>query len=146
MENKMLGKIINLFISKNGCKDRINQSELVVDTNGVFVDKFYGKNIDRSILITSIDSYDIAQEQNIYINDGQLGENIIVDFNLKMLKLNIKIKIGEVILEISQHCTICNSLSAIDKKLPKLLANDRGVFAKVLKGGIIKQNDIVEYI
>ena len=109
------------------------------------IDKFYGHNTNRSILITSLDSYEIAKQNNIDINYGQLGENILIDFNLNVLKLNMQLKIGEVILEISQQCTICNSLSKIDKKLPKLLEHDRGIFAKIITGGIIKQDDIVEY-
>ena len=144
MKVKTLGNIKSLFISKKNFEDRIKQSELIVDTDGVFIDKFYGQNISRSVLITSLGSYAIAKQNNIEIHYGQLGENILVDFNLEMLKLNMQLKIGEVILEISQQCTICNSLSKIDEKLPKLLEHDRGVFAKVIHGGIIKNGDKIE--
>jgi len=144
MKVKTLGNIKSLFISKKNFEDRIKQSELIVDTDGVFIDKFYGQNISRSVLITSLGSYAIAKQNNIEIHYGQLGENILVDFDLEMLKLNMQLKIGEVILEISQQCTICNSLSKIDEKLPKLLEHDRGVFAKVIHGGIIKNGDKIE--
>ncbi len=144
MKVKTLGNIKNLFISKKNFSDRINQSELIIDTNGVFIDKFYGLNANRSVLITSLGSYEIAKQNNIDIHYGQLGENILIDFNLDMLRLNMQLKIGEVILEVTQHCTICNSLSKIDEKLPKLLEHDRGVFAKVIHGGIIKQGNVME--
>lgn len=146
MKIKTLGNIINLFISKKDFVDRINQSELIIDTDGVFIDKFYGQNTNRSVLITSLGSYEIAKQNGIDIHHGQLGENILIDFNLNMLELNKQFKIGDVILEISQQCTICNSLSKIDEKLPKLLEHDRGVFAKVIHGGIIKNGDKVEII
>jgi MOSC domain-containing protein YiiM len=48
---------------------------------------------------------------------------------------------GEVLLQISQNCTICDHLSSIDEKLPDLLKDDRGIFAKVIKGGVIKKGD-----
>lgn len=146
MKMKTLGNIISLFISKKDVTDRINQSELVMDKDGVFIDKFYGQNRDRSVLITSLNSYEIAKINNIDIGYGKLGENILVDFNLDKLKLNMQLKIGEVVLQISRECTICNSLSDIDEKLPKLLEHDRGIFAKVIQGGIIKQGDKIETI
>jgi len=31
----------------------------------------------------------------------------------------------------------------VDKKLPQILANDRGIFAKTLKGGNIRKGDTV---
>ena len=144
MKVKTFGNIISLFISKKDFVDRIKQSELIVDQDGVFIDKYYGKDINRSVLITSLKSYEIAKQNNIKINHGQLGENIIVDFDLNMLKSNMRLNIDGVVLEISQRCTMCNSLLAIDDKLPKLLEHDRGVFAKVINEGIIKEGDIME--
>jgi MOSC domain-containing protein YiiM len=135
---EILGKIIELFISKENYDGRINQTEISVDKDGVFVDKFYGKDKVRSILIASTNSYDIVKDKGIAIEYGELGENILVDFDLSLLKVGMKLKIGEVILEITQNCTICNHLSKIDERVPALLQSDRGIFAKVILGGVIK--------
>ncbi|MEA3523226.1 MAG: MOSC domain-containing protein [Campylobacterota bacterium] len=143
MKSKSLGNIVSLFISKKDIKKHIEQNELVVDKNGVTTDKFYAKNIQRSILICSIDGYEIAREQNIDIDYGSLGENIVVDFDISGLQLSDRIQIGEVELEITQKCTICESLAKINPKLPTLLKDDRGIFAKVIKGGTIKKGDEV---
>lgn len=136
-----VGKILNLFVSQKGNPRRMTRREITVDENGVFDDKFYGKNPERSILITSIESYNLAQNQNIDIEHGVLGENLLIDYNPYSLNAGTQIRIGEVILEISQSCTLCKSLTKIDSKLPKLLKNDRGVFAKVIKSGSIYQHD-----
>lgn len=146
MKSNSVGKIIDLYISKQGFNGRINQSELVLDEDGIFADKFYGKNINRSVLITSTKAYQLAKENSIKISHGDLGENILVDFDLDILQDKTKIKIGDVILEIVQKCTLCNSLSKIDKALPSILETDRGIFAKVLQRGLIKKNDTVEKI
>ena len=45
-----------------------------------------------------------------------------------------RIKIGNTELEITQNCTLCKGLSTLNSKLPKLLKNDRGIFAKVIEG------------
>lgn len=52
-----------------------------------------------------------------------------------------KLHVGDVILEITQNCTMCDHPSKIDKQLPTLLKHDRGIFAKVIKGGVIKKED-----
>jgi len=52
-----------------------------------------------------------------------------------------KISIGKVLLVVTQNCTICNHLSSIDKRLPSLLKDDRGIFVKVVEGGVIEKGD-----
>jgi len=141
MEINTVGKVLNLFTSRNGAKNRIKQNQINLDKNGILKDKFYNKNIQRSVLIVSKDSYDLAKKNNIDINYGQLGENILIDYNPYHLKIGSKIKIGDVILEISQECTLCKSLSKVDKNLPGLLKNDRGIFAKVITTGDIVKED-----
>ena len=135
-----IGEVLELFISKKSV-DR-----MLLDIKGVVNDKFYAKDIDRSVLISSIDSYKLAQDRDIELEYGELGENILIDYNPYRLKSGTKIKIGEAILEISQNCTLCKSLTKIDSKLPKLLKDDRGIFAKVIKAGEIKKRDKIYLI
>ena len=140
---KKVGKILELFISIEGSENRVKKTSFSVDKSGVLGDKFYGKSIQRSILLSSDDSYILSKEQGIELSYGMLGENILMDFNPYLLNVGTQLQIGEVILEITQACTICNHLSKIDKKLPKLLKNDRGIFAKVIKNGSIHVNDAI---
>ncbi len=134
---KLVGNILELFISKK------STNKILLDKSGIIGDKFYGKDINRSVLISTIESYKIAQDKNINLEYGLLGENILMDYNPYHLDTGKQIQIGEVILEISQICTLCKSLTKIDNKLPKLLKDDRGIFAKVIKAGEIKYRDKV---
>lgn len=143
---RKLGKILKLFISKEKYEGRINQSELALDEDGVFIDKFYGKDKVRSILITSVKAYEMVKNLGIQINHGDLGENILVDFDLNILEVGSKIQINKTILEITQECTICNHLSKIDKRVPKILSKDRGIFARVIQSGLIKAGEEVMYL
>jgi len=135
--SRLVGSVLELFISKKSA------NKITLDSGGIFGDKFYGKDINRSVLISSIDSYNLAKENSIQVEYGQLGENILIDYNPYWLSIGVLIQIGEVILEISQNCTLCKSLTKIDNRLPKLLKNDRGIFAKVIKAGDIKYRDSV---
>jgi len=138
-------KVLQLYISTGDkTNPRKKVESLVVDPNGVENDKFYGKDPNRAILFASQRSYDLAKENGIDISNGVLGENIYIDINLYHLSLGDKVEIGNITFEITQNCTLCKGLSAIDAKLPKLLKDDRGIFAKALQKGIIKVGDRVK--
>ena len=139
----LVGKILGLFVSKKGDSIRTPKREITVDERGVWEDKFYAKEPNRSVLITSLRSYNLAKKRDISVEYGSLGENLLVDYNLYNLNVGTQIRVGEVVLEISQNCTLCKSLTKIDNRLPKLLKDDRGVFAKVIKSGFIYQEDEV---
>jgi MOSC domain-containing protein YiiM len=143
MSSKPVGSVLKLFTSKSGTSQRFEEKTIALDELGVVDDKFYSKNPERSVLIASTDSYDLVMTYGIEMPFGYLGENILMDFNPYALDVGTKIKIGSTILEISQHCTICNHLTTIDVKIPTLLKNDRGIFAKVISDGKINDGDKV---
>jgi len=134
-----IGNVSSLFYSPP--LGRITANSLELDSNGIVNDKHYDKDIDRSVLITSVESYDLTKKHNIDIDHGVLGENILIDYNPYHLIAGSRLQIGEVTLEISQPCTLCKGLTQIDDTLPELLKNDRGIFAKVTTAGCIKVGD-----
>lgn len=139
--NKKVGEVLKLFISNSQSSQRDERSAIILDEKGVIGDKFYAKDDARSILMTSTDSYNLIKGYDIDMPYGYLGENILIDYNPYKLAIGTHLKIGGVILEISQNCTICNHLSVLDKRIPKLLKNDRGIFAKTIIGGEISVKD-----
>ncbi|SFV52710.1 hypothetical protein MNB_SV-6-200 [hydrothermal vent metagenome] len=136
-------KVLNLYISKEN-SIRESADKIVIDVDGVLGDKFYSKDILRSILVTSIDSYKMAEDRGIEMPYGSLGENILVSINPYSLPLGSRLHVGEVVLEITQNCTLCKSLTKVDNRLPKLLKDDRGVFVKAIQGGTINVGDQIE--
>lgn len=135
-----VGSVISLFCSLP--EGRTNVDFFALDMKGIVNDKHYNKSVERSVLIASTESYTLAKNHGIdNISYGVLGENILIDYNPYHLLSGSRFKIGDTILEISQPCTLCKSLAKVDKKLPKLLKNDRGIFAKVIESGIIKKGD-----
>ena len=111
---KNVGNVIDLFISTEGSSTRINKESFELDPKGIVEDKYYDKNIHRSVLITTQESYDLANEHDIQMPIGALGENILVDYNPYHLNAGDQLRMGEVVLQISQNCTICDHLSSID--------------------------------
>ena len=141
MSLEKVGKVLKLYYSTDNTK--VTSNLLTVDEKGVIKDKFYAKDIDRSVLISSIASYKLAKYHDIDIPYGSLGENILLDYNPYHLKTGTRLVVGDVLLEISQACTLCKSLGKTDSKLPKILKDDRGIFAKVISGGTLHIDDII---
>ena len=133
------GKILELFYSTTD--GRVNTTKLALDGKGVIEDKYYNKDIQRSVLITSRDSYSLAASHGIDAPYSTLGENLLIDYNPYHLRPGARLVIGDLVLEISQNCTLCKSLAKVDARLPKLLKDDRGVFAKVISSGTIQKGD-----
>ncbi len=146
VNQRHLGSVISLFISKETYIGRLPVNKLIVDKKGVLDDKFYNKDIQRSVLLTSKDSYLLAQKEGIHMDHGVLGENILMDYNPYLLHAGTQLQIGTAILEISQYCTMCDHLKAIDPILPQLLSNDRGIFSKVIEEGQIQKGDSIYLI
>lgn len=134
-----VGTVFSLFYSPSTGHSSVSTFDL--DTKGILHDKHYAKSISRSVLITSLESYALAKHHGIDVAYGVLGENVLIDYNPYHLKLGERLQIGKVIFEISQACTLCKSLTQIDSKLPKLLKDDRGIFAQVVEAGSIKEGD-----
>jgi MOSC domain-containing protein YiiM len=141
MQRKAVGNVLSLFIVSPEHKNTIENSEIEVDEKGILGDKHYDGDIDRSILVTSNDSYLMVKDHSIEIESGALGENILIDYNPYQLPVGSRLQIGTATLEITQPCTLCSHLSSIDKQVPVLLKHDRGIFAKTIKSGTIAQGD-----
>ena len=141
MSSKAIGEVTALFISLKNSKKRVEKENIFLDTFGILSDKYHNTTVERSVLITSLSSYALANEHNIIMPFGSLGENLLIDYNPYHLKAGTILHVGSAQLMISQNCTICDHLSFIDKKLPSLLEKDRGIFAKVIKEGKITKGD-----
>lgn len=144
MNKDSLGKVLALYITKQGDPVRVSKNAVTLDENGVQGDKFYAKELQRSVLVASKDSYDIVEQNNIAIEAGSLGENILIDWNPYHLLPGQQFTIGEVTLEVTQNCTLCKGLSNVNTKLPKLLKDDRGIFVKVIHSGAINIGDTIQ--
>lgn len=137
--------ILKLFIANIETKKMDEVTHCQLEMGGVIGDKYFGRE-NREVLISSTTGYQLARSNDIFIEYGILGENILTDMNLKDLQLGDKLQIGEAILEISMLCPVCTHLSIIKKELPNLIKEDRGIFAKVIQGGKISIDTTIELL
>ena len=134
-------KVIEIFSAKKGDsglpRPKVNQLNLIAGY-GIEDDKFAGKDLDKTVMIIGKKSYDIVKENGIDLELGSFGENIIFDFDPHVLKVGDTITIDNCILEITEKCSICKHLKCFGDKLPSLVKTKRGLYCKILSGGIIE--------
>ena len=138
---KSLGSVVALYTTTPH-KETLEHQEISLDLKGIIGDKHYGKDTSRSILISATKSYEMTKVSlGVTMPQGYLGENLLFDFDPYDLPVGTQLHIGSAVLEITQNCTLCNHLSELDKRIPKLLRHDRGIFAKVTRPGTIQKTD-----
>lgn len=137
---KNIGKVLEIFSAtkESSGLPRPKVKELnLIENFGIENDKFAGKKLEQTVMIVGLKSYEMASEQNINLEFGSLGENILLNFDPHNLEVGTNLIIGEAIIEITQVCTVCNHLSVFDKNLPQLLKAHRGLYCKIIKSGFI---------
>jgi MOSC domain-containing protein YiiM len=137
-------KILQLFLAEPDQEGRTSRQTLKIDAGGVMGDKFHGKKLDRSILLTGTVAYEMAEEEGIPLREGDLGENILVDFDTRQLDPGDRLYCDDVVLEVTRQCTICAHLAHYDPKLPQLVKETRGVYLRVVEGGAISVGDSMQ--
>jgi len=79
------------------------------------------------------------------LRPGTIRENITTDgLNVNSLEIGQLLRVGQARLEVSAVCTPCAQMEAIRPGLRKELWGRRGMLCRVLDGGMIRRDDIIE--
>ncbi len=79
------------------------------------------------------------------LQPGIIRENITTDgLNVNSLEIGQLLRVGRARLEVSAVCTPCDQMEAIRPGLRKELWGRRGMLCRVLDGGVIRRDDIIE--
>lgn len=144
---KNIGKVIETFSATKESsglpRPKVENLNLIKDY-GIENDKFAGKKLEQTVMIVGLKSYEIAKENGIDLQLGSLGENILLDFDPHDFEVGTNLKIGDSVIEITQNCTVCNHLAVFGESLPMLLKNHRGLYCKIIEGGNIEKEMLVE--
>ncbi len=141
-----IGKVIDIFSAKKGQsglpRPKVDSLNLISGF-GIKDDKFAGQDENRSVMIVGIDTYNLAKKNDINLEFGSLGENILLDFDPHKYNIGTIFEIGEAIIQTTQNCTICNHLSIFHKRLPIIVKQCRGIYCKIIKSGKIQKGSLV---
>jgi molybdopterin adenylyltransferase len=139
-------KAISLSEKKGMCKKNVPEANLKVD-HGIIGDAHAGK-WHRQISLLSFESISEVIAQGTMLSPGDFAENITTEgIDLQSVKIGDKFILGKKIeLIITQIGKKCHTKCEIYKKLGDCIMPSDGIFAKVVKSGVIKVGDEIEVI
>ena len=137
-----MGKVMAVCISeKKGTQKRNVHEALFIEDFGLEKDAHAGK-WNRQVSLLSYEKIQEFKEKGAPVEDGAFGENLIVSgIDFKKLPVGTRFQCGDVVLEMTQIGKECHSGCEIYKIMGDCIMPREGVFAKVLRGGRIREGD-----
>lgn len=140
----MKGIIKAICISeKKGVEKRPVESAYLIENHGIENDAHAGK-WHRQVSLLSYDKVEDFNARGGNVQDGDFGENLLVKgIDFRSLPVGTIFYIGDAVLKMTQIGKECHSHCAIFHRVGECIMPKQGVFAEVLKGGLIKPGDEV---
>ena len=115
---------------------------------GIEGDAHAGVNKNREISLLSMDSINSMNTGDVNFKPGDFAENFTTSgINLIVLPIGTLLQIGEnAVIQITQIGKQCHSGCAIFKEVGKCVMPKEGVFARVIKEGIVRAEDTIQVI
>lgn len=140
------GRVVSINTSnKKGVRKKpVNKAEIVADF-GLKGDAHASKEWHKQVSLLALESIRKMQGQGFDVKPGDFAENITTEgIDLIGLPVGTQIKIGNVEVEVSQIGKECHTKCSIYYQAGHCVMPKEGIFAKVLKGGLIKKGDSIE--
>jgi len=137
---------INISEEKGVIKNPIERGFFKIN-HGLDGDAHAG-NWHRQVSLLGIESIKKMKAVGInFLATGQFAENITTEgLTLYELPIGTKLKIGEVLFEVTQIGKECHKGCKIKDLVGECIMPKEGIFAKVLEEGYIKSGDNIEVV
>lgn len=107
----------------------------------------HGGNWHRQVSLLGLEKIEDFRKRGAKVEFGAFGENIVAEgLDFRCLPVGSWIGMGEAVLELTQIGKECHTHCAIYHSVGDCIMPREGVFARVLKGGIIRVGDRVEML
>lgn len=102
---------------------------------------------ERQVSLLSWESVEAFKKTGAAVNAGDFGENLLVQgFDFKAFPVGTRFKCGDVIFELTQIGKKCHSACKVTQRTGKCIMPTEGVFARVVKGGVVSVGDSFELL
>ena len=139
-----MGIIKGICISeKRGTqKHEVSEAKLIADW-GIENDAHAG-HWHRQVSLLSLEKIEAFRARGVEVEFGAFGENLIVDgYDFRNLPVGTRFRCNDVLLEMTQIGKECHSHCAIYHRVGECIMPREGVFAEVIKEGIIRPGDVM---
>ncbi len=139
----MKAEVLTVSISKKKGVRKENIPEgLLIENHGLKDDAHAG-DWHRQVSLLAIESIEKICEKGLDVGPGDFAENITTTgIDLVNLPIGTKLRVGaEALMEVTQIGKECHSRCAIYYQAGDCVMPREGIFARVLKGGAVREHD-----
>ncbi len=100
----------------------------------------------RQVSLLATTSIEKMRQFGLDLKPGDFAENLTVEgMEVFTLPVGTRLRVGkEIILEVSQIGKECHTACAIRRKVGKCIMPVEGVFARVIRGGVVRPGDKID--
>lgn len=137
-----MGEVTAVCTSPAKGTQKTNVGEgIFIEDYGIEGDAHAGK-WHRQVSLLSYEKIQDFKKKGAPVEDGAFGENLIVKgIDFKNLPVGTRFRCKDVVLEMTQIGKECHSGCEIYKIMGDCIMPREGVFARVLRGGWIREGD-----
>ncbi|WP_129126232.1 MOSC domain-containing protein [Geomonas oryzae] len=140
----MIGKVVAVNISTNKGERKTPVPEVTLREEHGIVGDGHAGDWHRQISLLAQESIAKMQALGLDVKEGDFAENITTEgVDLVSLPIGAKIELGETLLEVTQIGKECHTRCAIYYQAGDCVMPKEGIFARVLKGGVVRPGDRV---
>jgi MOSC domain-containing protein YiiM len=143
----MIATVLAVCKSKDkGTKKKPVESGLVKEEFGLVDDAHADCTTHRQISLLAEESIEKMRQMGLKVGPGDFAENLTTQgIDLPALPIGTRLLVGkEVLLEVSQIGKECHTKCAIFQQVGTCIMPLEGVFARVIRGGVVKPGDAIE--
>jgi molybdopterin adenylyltransferase len=133
---------------KKGTKKKAVATVCLKEGYGITGDAHADARTHRQVSLLAVESIDKMRKLGLELQPGDFAENLTCEgINLCSLPVGTRISVGkDTLLEVTQIGKECHQRCAIYQQVGQCIMPHEGIFARVLKGGMVKAGDIIEVV
>jgi MOSC domain-containing protein YiiM len=143
-----LGKIVAVCVSKKKGTTKTDVcSGIMIEGFGLQGDA-HGGDWHRQVSLLGLEHINKMLNKGFDVKPGSFAENLTTEgIVLETSKIGDRIRVGDsVVLEVTQIGKECHTRCAIYNKIGECIMPEKGVFARIVKGGPVSTGDEIEVI
>ncbi|BDV44584.1 molybdenum cofactor sulfurase [Geotalea uraniireducens] len=143
-ETFMGATVIAVCISRNKGERKTPVAQVELRENHGIVGDAHAGEWHRQVSLLARESIDKMRALGLDVDNGDFAENITtVGIELPALPVGTRLAVGETLLEVTQIGKECHTRCAIYQQAGDCVMPKEGIFARVLRGGMVQPGDPV---
>jgi len=141
----MTASVVSVCVSRNKGEKKTPVAQVELRQGYGIVGDAHAGSWHRQVSLLAMESIRKMQRMGLDVDAGDFAENLTTEgIELVGLPLGAGVRIGDVLLEITQIGKECHARCAIYDQAGDCVMPKEGVFARVIRGGKVQAGDRIE--